>query len=336
MLQHDNEVLEADRARFGDLEAEVAELRGRNLELEESIGRLSESPFIENAYKSEKEHMDLRRFKKDARHQNIQIEYLQEQIKKHSAALTEYKQQMQGLNLEKESLAKEKAELQVQVEEYMRSNDLLKDKMRLYSGDSGIDTADLERALTLVKRRTEVPAELDFLEKTDADDLETVPALRSKAQNLQIKILEQVRELERSERMLQAQSSINRDINTELEALQKRFNNESSTLHKRCSDLEILLPNVYSASRLLKHSSSSTLLGCHTWRPFFSRWLKAKAPSLSRTTCLAPGMTFEPGENLLEVFVVSGSFAMGPGASGPVQSCSTASQSCSLVTLQHL
>ena len=32
---------------------------------------------------------------------------------------------------------------------------------------------------------------------------------------------------------------------------------------------------------------------------------------------LAPGMTFEPGENLLEDFVVSGSFAMGPGVSGP-------------------
>ena len=77
-----------------------------------------------------------------------------------------------------------------------------------------------------VKRRSEVPAELDFLSRDDADDIETVPALRAKTQNLQIKILEQVRELERSERMLQAQSSINRDINTELEALQKRFNGE--------------------------------------------------------------------------------------------------------------
>ena len=62
------------------------------------------------------------------------------------------------------------------------------------------------------------------MSRDDADDIETVPALRAKTQNLQIKILEQVRELERSERMLQAQSSINRDINTELEALQKRFN----------------------------------------------------------------------------------------------------------------
>ena len=322
MLQHDNEVLESERARFGDLEAEVSELRSRNLELEESIGRLCESPFIENAYKSEKEHMDMRRFKKDARHQNIQIDYLQEQVKKHSAALTEYKQQVQGLHLEKEALAKEKAELQVQVEEYMRSNDLLKDKMRLYSGDSGIDTADLERALTLVKRRTEVPAELDFLEKTDADDLETVPALRSKAQNLQIKILEQVRELERSERMLQAQSSINRDINTELEALQKRFNSESSTLHKRCSDLEIL-----ASKRLQRIKTLEAQLKQYIAVSRDGRGLAASGAALmldgnsgagtaiaAKSNMLAPGMTFEPGENLLEVFVVSGSFAPGIGA----------------------
>ena len=59
-----------------------------------------------------------------------------------------------------------------------------------------------------VKRRSEVPAELDFLSRDDADDIETVPALRAKTQNLQIKILEQVRELERSERMLQAQNKL--------------------------------------------------------------------------------------------------------------------------------
>ena len=58
---------------FGDLETEVNDLRGRNLELEESIGRLCESPFIDNAFKSEREHMDLRKFKKDSKHQHVQI-----------------------------------------------------------------------------------------------------------------------------------------------------------------------------------------------------------------------------------------------------------------------
>lgn len=177
---------------------------------------------------------------KDSKHQHLQIDYLQEQIKNHHQALNEYKNQIAMLQQDKENLSKLNAELEVRVEEFVRSNELLKDKMRLYSGDSGIDTADLERALTLVKRRSEVPAELDFLNRDDADNIETVPALRAKTQNLQIKILEQVRELERSERMLQAQSSINRDINTELESLQKRFNGESSTLHQRCNDLEIL------------------------------------------------------------------------------------------------
>ena len=157
--------------------------------------------------------------------------------------------------MDKENLSKLNAELEVRVEEFVRSNELLKDKMRLYSGDSGIDTADLERALTLVKRRSEVPAELDFLSRDDADDIETVPALRAKTQNLQIKILEQVRELERSERMLQAQSSINRDINTELEALQKRFNGKyKSERCEQCSyrhgDLYELIPLLLSSIEL--------------------------------------------------------------------------------------
>ena len=153
-----------------------------------------------------------------------------------------------------------------------------------------------------------MPAELDFLEKTDADDLETVPALRSKAQNLQIKILEQVRELERSERMLQAQSSINRDINTELEALQKRFNSESSTLHKRCSDLEILaskrLQRIKTLEAQLKQYIAVSRDGGRLASPagaLMPDGSDGSSNSLAvKNNMLAPGMTFEPGENLLK------------------------------------
>jgi hypothetical protein len=80
---------------------------------------------------------------------------LQEQIKHHHQALNEYKLQIQSLQMDKENLSKLNAELEVRVEEFVRSNELLKDKMRLYSGDSGIDTADLERALTFGKYSSE-------------------------------------------------------------------------------------------------------------------------------------------------------------------------------------
>ena len=120
-----------------------------------------------------------------------------------------------------EMKAKEKADLELRLEESDRANELLKDKMRLYSGETGVDTSDLERALTLVKRHTDRPSEVDFLDNDmeDVDDMEAVPALRKRIQKLQIKQLEQQRELDRADRMLKAQSSINRDLNTELELL---------------------------------------------------------------------------------------------------------------------
>ena len=77
-----------------------------------------------------------------------------------------------------------------------------------------MDTSDLERALTLVKRHTDRPSDVDFLDNDmeDIDDMEAVPALRKRIQKLQIKQLEQQRELDRADRMLKAQSSINRDL----------------------------------------------------------------------------------------------------------------------------
>ena len=72
----------------------------------------------------------------------------------------------------------------------------------------------------------------------DIDDMEAVPALRKRIQKLQIKQLEQQRELDRADRMLKAQSSINRDLNTELETLKARYTADKSTLQKKVDDME--------------------------------------------------------------------------------------------------
>ena len=152
------------------------------------------------------------------------------------------------------------------------------------------------------------------MSRDDADDIETVPALRAKTQNLQIKILEQVRELERSERMLQAQSSINRDINTELEALQKRFNGESSTLHKRCNDLELLSSKRLQRIKVLEAQLKQYIAASRGSSGLIASGVGGES-EIGSELALVPGMSFEPGENLLEVFVVSGTF-VGQGPDG--------------------
>ena len=46
-------------------------------------------------------------------------------------------------------------------------NSMLEDKLKLYSGEDGIDMESLERALTLVKRRGEALKKLPFLEEVE-------------------------------------------------------------------------------------------------------------------------------------------------------------------------
>ena len=47
-----------------------------------------------------------------------------------------------------------------------------------------------------------------------------------------------MRELERAERMLRAQTSINRDLTTELNDMQKRLTGNTEELHGKVVDLE--------------------------------------------------------------------------------------------------
>ena len=61
---------------------------------------------------------------------------------------------------------------------------VIQDKLRLYSGDDGIDIESLERALTLVKRRGEAVGKLQFLEDVDGEDSLTVPIIKRKLEEV--------------------------------------------------------------------------------------------------------------------------------------------------------
>ncbi|CAB1116161.1 unnamed protein product [Ectocarpus sp. CCAP 1310/34] len=97
------------------------------------------------------------------------------------------------------------------------------DKMRLYAGDEDIDLEELERALTIVRRKMADPAAFPgFLENPEVSNL-----------NL-------TRELERAERMLKAQMSINRDLHVELEEACRRSTLDRGELGQKLRDFEAL------------------------------------------------------------------------------------------------
>ena len=72
----------------------------------------------------------------------------------------------------------------IYVQEMEAGSSVIQDKLRLYSGDDGIDIESLERALTLVKRRGEAVGKLQFLEDVDGEDSLTVPIIKRKLEEV--------------------------------------------------------------------------------------------------------------------------------------------------------
>ena len=101
----------------------------------------------------------LEEMSRNEKGQQLKIEHLQETARNHHAALVAMKKQCQQLKADKESAVNELEELKARYTDTTQATQLLKDKMKLYAGDDGVDMDDLEQALTIVKRKVEgVPA----------------------------------------------------------------------------------------------------------------------------------------------------------------------------------
>jgi Ca2+-binding EF-hand superfamily protein len=136
-----------------------------------------------------------------------------------------------------------------------------------------VNTEDLQQAMELISQlRDHNPSTVDFLDDdfggggvgASGEDgvlnvlstAQMVPKLRKKLQLMNVAHLNSLRELERVERMLQAQVDINRDLNAELDEAQKRRTADSSTLQAQLGDMELLaekrLKRVEQLSAMLK------------------------------------------------------------------------------------
>ncbi|CAM9440210.1 unnamed protein product [Chrysoparadoxa australica] len=170
----------------------------------------------------------------------LKIEHLQETAQTHHAALKALQQQAQELREGKEKAERALRDIRLRHSESEADVQLLEGKVKLYSGDGDVDIDDLERALTIVRRRHEDPVRLDFLEEAEGEALDNLPACRRKVQQLQLSNLDLTRELERAERMLKAQMSINRDLHLELESISQRTAQDKRQLQSKLADFEAL------------------------------------------------------------------------------------------------
>ena len=250
-LRYEKELSDIKAGRVKEQEETINELRQTNRGLEDKLSRLCQTPFIGEAFGNQEAQY---RYEDVARERNdlqTKIDHLQEAVRTHYAALVTLRQQAAKLREEKEEAEKQVETMRTQQQELKNGHSLLQDKLRLYSGEDGVSIEDLERALTVVKRRNDASNRLDFLEDPDAvldgdghkigpDHVSYIPLMKRKMQELQVINLNMTREVERLESMLKLQSGINRDLHKELEQLVAHRDKDKAEILKRAEDFEEL------------------------------------------------------------------------------------------------
>jgi myosin heavy subunit len=226
--------------RCKELEEQVMELRQTNRSLEDKIARLCEAPFISDAFGKTESIRRLEELAKERDDIQGKYEHLQEALRTNYSALTSLKQELAKLREAKEIAENTVVELRSKYQEMESGNLVLHDKLRLFSGDEGINLEDLEKALYVVKRRGEAVTKLDFLEDTEVDGLLTIPSLKRKLQDVQLLNLNLTRETERLENMLRLQTDINKDLHDEIQGLVRVKDKDKQELLLRAENFEQL------------------------------------------------------------------------------------------------
>lgn len=237
-LKYEKELSDAKADKCIALEETVQELRQTNRSLEDKIARLCEAPFISDAYGQQESRLRYEELVREREELKAKVDHLQEAVRTQYSALTSLKQHAAQLREEKDASDRRAEEAGANLKELQSGTSMLQDKLKMYSGDDGVDVESLERALTLIKRRGEAMDKLPFLEDPEIEQLVTVPALRRKLEDVQIMNLRLSEEAQRLENMLKLQSSINKDLHNELETLVRARDKDKRDLQQKAENFE--------------------------------------------------------------------------------------------------
>lgn len=308
----------------------VIELRQANRSLEDKIARLCEAPFISDAFGQHEARQKLEDLLRERETLSGQVSHLQEAVRTNFSALTSLKQQAAQLREEKETLKRVNDELMKKLERAESSSSELNDKLKMFSGNDDLDVDTLEKALTLVKRRSMAVDRLPFLENVEDNALTSVPSLKRKMEDLQMLNLRLGEDNERLEGMLKMQVGINQDLHKELESLVLVRDKEKSDMAKRNTDFEQLaiarLEKIHKLEAQLREltyglGKSLRIKGGHAGDRVDvddSMLEDSGDPSNLLAQLLSDRKDVDPDENLLEIWVKSATFdegVMPPGSS---------------------
>lgn len=328
-LMHEKDKLEVQVRTTRDLQEQIIELRHINTNLEERIAKLCESPFMKDTLKLNDSKKQLEDLKKERDQLLITVDHLREAVRTNYSALTALKHDIVKVRDENESLMKANEDYRLKCSQLETDGKLLESKLKQYCGDDGIDLGSLERALTLVRRNVESFQKPEFLEKTsatqynsDMQEIETenerfaIPLLRKKLEDTQIKNIKLSEEVEKLESMLKLQTSINRNLHTELDMATHKKDNEILQLqndiriheerNKKREDKIMELKAQLREFKYPLHSSRSASVGSNISIEDYEYQSKALRDSFESNNG-----ELEINENLLEVWIKSARFNNG-------------------------
>lgn len=243
-MRYEKEISDAKADKVTILQDQLSELKKENRNLEDKISKLCETPFINDSFKQREIQLRYEELLAEKEALIGKVEHLQEAVRTNYSALTTLKHELVKLRDENDELNKKNEELKLKYSELEVNSNVLESKLKLYSGDDGIDLESLEKALTLVKRKSDGVSRLSFLETLNDPNSEfsdlTLPIYKRKLEQVQIMNMTLSNEIEKFENMLKLQTNINRDLHTELELGYKKHEIDVSGLRLRVSDLESL------------------------------------------------------------------------------------------------
>ncbi|KAL4169337.1 hypothetical protein KRP22_010257 [Phytophthora ramorum] len=274
----EKEELEIRIMKTGDQEKDIALLREQNCRLEERMTSLCESPFINDAFQRKERIDKLFDLEKLTQEQKATIAHISDENQKLQGVVRELQSSIKQLKQAKDRVEKdlERMAHHLMEERNARSLEVIKSSAvstpvprpespviaRLHTPEAQHQPPEKRDACSSpvnnnasppkvyapslpigggIVGRTygELPTTASFLDVTGVED-SSVKHLRNRVHVLQIAHLKSMQELERCEKMLQAQTNINRELALEIEELTTSKISSSNQLQRRMKELELL------------------------------------------------------------------------------------------------
>ncbi|KAJ8343308.1 hypothetical protein SKAU_G00306370 [Synaphobranchus kaupii] len=288
--QHHNGLLAQRHAE--ELQERIQDLEKEKELLKENCDKLFNSAFdvtLEQRWKGREQQLKL------------QVAQLEVALKSDLADKNEILDKIKMERELNENLSRQNQELQLRFLEQKQQVDEIKDRMKFFTKESDIDAAELSEALMLIKaRNTQKNKDLGFLGKVEE---EVQRDLERSLRELQATQAETVQELEKTRNMLIMQHKINKDYQTEVEAVTRKMEDIKADYELKLEGLAQLLDMRTARIRKLEAQLKDVAYGTKT------HVFKAEVTEQDVADEFDETVHLERGENLLEIHIGTASLA---------------------------